>query len=39
MPYIPVEDCDQCLNPYWQDQLTDGLCSSCSVDDVAGFFE
>jgi len=31
---IPVVDCDQCWNPYWEDQLIDGLCPTCSVDIV-----
>lgn len=36
---IPVEDCDQCLNPFWADQLTDGLCPTCGVNDLESFFE
>ena len=36
---IPVEDCDLCLNPFWADQLTDGLCPTCGVNDLESFFE
>ena len=26
---IEVQDCDECWNPYWADQLTDGVCVNC----------
>ena len=29
MKEIHVEDCDKCWNPYWEDELVDGLCSEC----------
>jgi len=22
-------DCDVCLHPYWEDQLTNGICEGC----------
>ena len=33
---IEVQDCDQCWNPYWADQLTDGLCVTCKDNEYAG---
>jgi len=39
MKDIPVVDCDQCLNPYWEDELTLGLCPTCNTNDLSGFFE
>ena len=36
---IPVVDCDLCWNPYWEDQLTDGLCPTCGENDLESFFE
>ena len=29
---IHVQDCDNCWNPYWEDELVDGLCSKCQTD-------
>ena len=26
---IEVQDCDECWNPYWEDQLTGGVCVNC----------
>jgi len=39
MADINVQDCDQCLNPYWEDQLENGLCPTCGENDLASFFE
>ena len=39
MADINVQDCDQCLNPYWEDQLKNGLCPTCGENDLASFFE
>ena len=39
MADINVQDCDQCLNPYWEDQLENGLCPTCGQNDLASFFE
>jgi hypothetical protein len=39
MPDIPVQDCDQCLNPFWEDQLEAGLCLTCGENDLSSFFE
>jgi hypothetical protein len=36
---IPVVDCEQCLQPVWENDLYDGLCSTCSQNDLSGFFE
>lgn len=36
---IPVVDCDQCLQPVWEDELYDGLCKNCNQNDLSGFFE
>ena len=36
---ILVKDCDQCLNPFYEDQLTEGLCPNCSENDLSSFFE
>ena len=36
---IPVVDCDQCLQPVWEDETYDGLCKNCSQNDLSGFFE
>jgi len=36
---IPVQDCDQCLNPFWADKLQNGLCPNCSENDLESFFE
>jgi len=39
MKDIEAVDCDQCLQPTWADDLYDGLCSTCSQNDLSGFFE
>jgi hypothetical protein len=39
MADIEAVDCDQCLQPTWADALYDGLCSTCSQNDLSGFFE
>ena len=26
---IFTEDCDECLHPYWSDELKDGVCERC----------
>jgi hypothetical protein len=26
---IFVEDCDECLHPYWSNELIDGVCERC----------
>jgi len=39
MTDINVQDCDQCLNPFWEDQLKSGLCPTCGENDLASFFE
>jgi len=39
MADIPVVDCDQCLQPVWEDELYDGLCKNCNQNDLSGFFE
>jgi len=26
---IHVQDCDECLHPFWEDELTDGVCERC----------
>jgi len=26
---IHVQDCDKCWNPFWEDELTEGLCTDC----------
>ena len=26
---IHVQDCDECWNPYWEDELVNGLCADC----------
>jgi len=39
MADIEAVDCDQCLQPTWADMLYDGLCSTCSQNDLSGFFE
>lgn len=26
---IFTEDCDECLHPYWSDELIDGVCERC----------
>ena len=39
MADIEAVDCDQCLQPTWADDLYDGLCSTCSQNDLSGFFE
>jgi hypothetical protein len=36
---IPVQDCDQCLNPFWEDQLEAGLCPTCGENNLSSFFE
>ena len=36
---IFVQDCDQCLNPFYEDQLSEGLCPNCGENDLASFFE
>jgi len=36
---IPVVDCEQCLQPVWENDIYDGLCSTCSQNDLSGFFE
>ena len=36
---IPVVDCDQCLQPVWEDETYDGLCKNCSQNDLSGLFE
>jgi len=36
---IPVVDCDQCLQPVWENEIYDGLCKNCSQNDLSGFFE
>ena len=28
--------CDKCWNPYWEDQLTDGICAKCQDNEYAG---
>jgi len=27
--YIESAECDECLIPYWQDELFNGVCSNC----------
>jgi len=27
--YIPVVDCEYCWNPFWEDELVEGLCYKC----------
>ena len=39
MADIPVVDCDQCLQPVWENELYDGLCKNCNQNDLSGFFE
>jgi len=39
MADIPVVDCDQCLQPVWEDELYDGLCKNCNQNDLSEFFE
>jgi len=33
---IEVQDCDKCWNPYWADQLIDGVCANCQDNEYAG---
>ena len=33
---IEVQDCDKCWNPYWEDQLTNGVCANCQDNEYAG---
>ena len=28
---IFVSDCDECLHPFWEDELTDGMCERCQI--------
>ena len=30
MSDVPVADCDECLNPYWEDELINGVCERCT---------
>ena len=39
MTDIPAVDCDQCLQPTWADDLYDGLCPTCGVNDLESFFK
>ena len=39
MTDIPAIECLQCLRPIWEDEAYDGLCQTCSQNDLSGFFE
>ena len=34
MTDIHVRDCDNCLNPFWEDALEEGLCEACQEYDL-----